>query len=277
MAHDSTSDYLLGSTNAEHDRLIRQAAIQNPFTKQFFRDAGIRPGQRVLDIGSGLGDVAILAARLVGPLGTVMGVDRDTNTVARAKIRAAEAGLQNVLFVESDVGEIPGTEPFDAIVGRLILEFLPNPGDVVSSLSKLLRPGGILAIQDACWGPFLALTAHLPLHAKCASLIYQAFERSGANMDMERVLYKTFMQAGFPAPNMRVDIPVGGDSEFTRRTHDLARSLQPRMRQHDLDYESIGDFDTLKQRLDAEACTLKTCTACIALVGAWSRKPGTVT
>ncbi len=58
-----TSTYVLGSTDAEHERLIRQAAILDPFTARFFRDAGIGPGQRVLDIGSGLGDVTMLAAR----------------------------------------------------------------------------------------------------------------------------------------------------------------------------------------------------------------------
>jgi ubiquinone/menaquinone biosynthesis C-methylase UbiE len=59
------SPYVLGAASAEHARLIRQAAIWDPFTERLFRDAGIGPGQRVLDIGSGVGDVAMLAAKLV--------------------------------------------------------------------------------------------------------------------------------------------------------------------------------------------------------------------
>jgi ubiquinone/menaquinone biosynthesis C-methylase UbiE len=61
-----TPSYLLGSTEREHQRLIRQAAILDPITERFLRNAGIDHGQRVLDVGSGLGDVSMLAARLVG-------------------------------------------------------------------------------------------------------------------------------------------------------------------------------------------------------------------
>jgi SAM-dependent methyltransferase len=128
--------YVLGDTGAEHGRLIRQAAIFNPFTERLFRDAGIGPGQRVLEIGSGVGDVAMLAARLVGPSGEVVGVERDVNTLAKARSRVAEARLPNVSFMESDVGHVVSSEPFDAVVGRLILEFLPEPGAVVRSLSS---------------------------------------------------------------------------------------------------------------------------------------------
>ena len=95
--------YVLGDTGAEHERLIRQAAIFDPFTERLFRDAGIGPGQRVLDVGSGVGDVAMLAARLVGPTGTVVGVERDAGTLTKARERVAEAGLDNVTFVETDV------------------------------------------------------------------------------------------------------------------------------------------------------------------------------
>jgi ubiquinone/menaquinone biosynthesis C-methylase UbiE len=62
-ASSSTSQYVLGSTDAEHERLIRQAARLDPYTERLFRDAGIGPGHRVLDIGSGVGDVAMLVAR----------------------------------------------------------------------------------------------------------------------------------------------------------------------------------------------------------------------
>jgi len=97
MPHETAdSPYVLGAASAEHDRLIRQAAIWNPFTERLFRDAGIGTGQRVLDIGSGVGDVAPLVARLVGPSAEVVGVERDPATIATARSRVAEAGLSNV-------------------------------------------------------------------------------------------------------------------------------------------------------------------------------------
>ena len=64
-----STDYPLGNTDGEHERLIRQAARAAPITERFFREAGVGSGQRVLDIGSGVGDVAMLTARLVGPSG----------------------------------------------------------------------------------------------------------------------------------------------------------------------------------------------------------------
>jgi SAM-dependent methyltransferase len=267
-----SSPYLLGSSAAEHERLVRQAELFEPFTQRLFRNAGIGLGQRVLDIGCGLGDVSMLVARLVGPTGVVVGVDKDANIIAKAKARAAEAGLQNVSFVESEVGRFAGSEPFDAIVGRLILEFVPNPTAVVGSLAGQLRPGGVLAIQDGCWGPFLNLTAHLPLRSRCASLIHQAFQRSGANMDMELVLYRTFQLAGLPPPNMRIEIPVGADPDFARWLCDLFCSLLPRMEQDHLAYDDVGNLDTLQQRLEDEARAAKTFGATIGLVGAWSIK-----
>ena len=66
-ANSSTSVYVLGSTDAEHERLIQQAARIDPLTERFFREAGIGPGQRVLNLGSGVGDAAMLAGKLVGP------------------------------------------------------------------------------------------------------------------------------------------------------------------------------------------------------------------
>src|SRR4030088_294455 len=129
------AQYALGSTDAEHERLIWQAARLAPLTERFFRGAGIGPGQRVLDIGSGVGDVAMLAARLVGPSGEVVGVERDTRSIARARARTAEAGLHNVTFTQSDVCQLSGDKPFDAVVGRFILQFLPDPVAALRSLS----------------------------------------------------------------------------------------------------------------------------------------------
>jgi SAM-dependent methyltransferase len=258
MAASSSSPYPLGRTDAEHQRLIRQSEIFNPFTERLFRDAGLGPGQRILDIGSGLGDVSMLAARLVGTTGTVVGVDCDAIIIAKAKARVMDAGLRNVEFVETELGQIAIKEPFEAIVGRLILEFLPDPNAIVKSLSRLLRPGGVLAIQDACWAPFLQLTANLPLRSKCAAFIYHAFQQSGANMDMELVLYRAFQLAGLPAPNMRIEIPAGREPDFARWVHDLFCSLRSRMDQHQLSHDEVGDLETLQQRLEAEAAAAKT-------------------
>jgi tRNA A58 N-methylase Trm61 len=76
MAGENANDYVLGHSARELERLRRQAQLVNPITRQYLIEAGIAPGMRVLDIGSGAGDVAFLAAELVGLSGQVVGVDR---------------------------------------------------------------------------------------------------------------------------------------------------------------------------------------------------------
>src|SRR5215468_1184998 len=104
--------YALGYTDAEHNRLIRQAAIIAPITERLFREAGIGPGRRVLDLGSGMGDVSMLVARLVGPSGEVVGVERDATSIGRAEARVLAADLRNVSFLNTDVNNIVTDEPF---------------------------------------------------------------------------------------------------------------------------------------------------------------------
>src|SRR6266566_3001197 len=241
-----TSQYALGSSDEEHERLIRQAARLAPLTERFFRQAGIGPGQRILDLGSGVGDVAILAARLVGPSGEVVGVERDTRSIARARARVAEAGLHNVSFTRSDVNQIASDKLFDGAVGRFILMFLPDPVAVLRSLSQVVRPGGVLAFLENSWAPFLLLSAHLPLWSAGASLIHETFRRSGANMEMGLALYRAFQEAGLPAPTMHMEMLLGIDPDFTRWISAVLCSLRPQIQQLGLSLEKLGDLDTLQ-------------------------------
>jgi SAM-dependent methyltransferase len=215
----------------------------------------------------------MLAAKLVGPSGAVVGVEREATTIAKARARVAAAGLSNVSFVHGDVAGFESAETFDALVGRLILEYIPHPGPVLRSLSALLRPGGLMVFQDACWSPLLQLSAHLPLRSKCASLIYRAFELSGAHVNMELVLYRAIQESGLPVPNMRVEVPVGEGPNVVHWVYDIFCTLLPRMLADELKAKEIGDLETLKSRLEAERTRANSFGACVGLVSAWSRKP----
>ncbi len=268
-----TSQYALGSTDAEHERLIRQAVRLAPLTERFFRDAGIGPGQRVLDLGSGVGDVAMLAARLVGPSGEVVGVEREPQSIARARARVAEAGLHNVSFTQSDVNQIASDKPFDAAVGRFILMFLPDPLAVLRSLFQLVRSGGVLAFLENSFAPFLVLSARLPLWSASASLIFETLQRSGANMEMGLALYRMFPEAGLPLPAMHMEMLLGSDPEFIRWMYDTLCSLRPQVQQAGLSLEKLGDFNTLQERLQDEVTASNTVVTWPAYVRVWARKP----
>jgi ubiquinone/menaquinone biosynthesis C-methylase UbiE len=269
----SPASYALGYTNAEQERLMRQAALIAPYTERLFREAGIGPGQRVLDLGSGLGDVAMLVARIVGPSGEVVGVERDATSIARAKTRVAEAGLRNVRFTETDVNQIVGDKPFDAAVGRLILMFLPDPVAVLRSVVGLVRPGGVLAFQEPSWIPKLALGDRLPLWSSVLRWIHQTLLRSGANPEMGLALYPIFQETGLPAPNMHLEIPLGSDTGFIRVISDLVCSLQPLAERHGVSLEELGDLNTLRDRICAEVAAANTVVTVVPLVGVWARKP----
>ena len=273
MESGSTSQYALGSAEAEQERLIRQAARLAPLTERLFREAGISPGQRVLDLGSGVGDVAMLAARLVGPQGEVVGIERDGQSLARARARVVEAGLRNVSFKQSDVNQFVTDQSFDAAVGRFILEFVPNPVAVLRSLSWLVRPGGIVAFHEVSHAPVLALSAHLPLWSATLSLVRETLRRSGANTEMGPALHRIFQEAGLPAPNMRLEMLLGDDPDFTRWVYDVLCSLRAQIEQWNLSIETLGDFDSLQKRLQAEVATSRGVVAYVALVGAWCHKP----
>ena len=107
-------------------------------TEHFLRDAGIVSGMRVLDIGCGMGDVTMLVAQLVGAQGRVTSIDLDQASIATARKRAAAVGLDNTTFHRVDISTFTDIEPFDAIVGRLVLEFLPDPAATIRRLCGLL-------------------------------------------------------------------------------------------------------------------------------------------
>jgi ubiquinone/menaquinone biosynthesis C-methylase UbiE len=265
-------DYALGYTSAEHDRLIRQATRIAPTTERLFREAGIGPGQRVLDLGSGVGDVAMLAAKLVGPSGEVVGIERDASSIARAKARVAAAGLRNVSFTQADVNQIERDTPFDAAVGRFILMFLPDPVSVLGAVSRLVRPGGVLAFQEPSWIPSLGLGAQLALWSCLLSSIHKTLIHTGANPEMGPALYSMFQEVGLPAPAMHMEILLGCDADLIRLKCDVLGSLRPLARQHDVSLEALGDLDTLPDRIQAEIAAANTVVNFVPLVGAWSRK-----
>jgi SAM-dependent methyltransferase len=202
-----------------------------------------------------------------------VGVERDWRSIARAKARVAEAGLGNVSFTQCDVSEIASDRPFDAIVGRFILQFISDPVAVLRSLSQLVRPGGVLAFQEVSYAPFLLLSAHLPLWSAGVSIIHQTLQNVGANTEIGLALNRIFQEARIPAPTMRMEILLGSDPDFTRWTYDLLCSLRPQIQKHNVSLEPLGDFDTLPARLQSEVAASKGVVPFVALVGAWSHKP----
>ena len=113
--------------------------------------AGLAPGARALDVGTGLGEPALTAARAVAPGGAVVGVDLSPKSLEYARRRAADLGIMNVSFVEGDAEQLGyAEESFDAILSRWAIMIFPNLAQSLSALRRMLKPGGRLVV--AVWG-----------------------------------------------------------------------------------------------------------------------------
>jgi 2-polyprenyl-3-methyl-5-hydroxy-6-metoxy-1,4-benzoquinol methylase len=141
-------EYILGHSEAELRRLAFQASILKPITMRLLREAGIAPGMRVLDIGSGSGDVAMLAADLVGPEGTVVGVDRSQEALTVARERAELWGHTNIAFVEGAVEDLADRTDFDLAIGRYVLIHQADPATMIRAAAGHVRPGGTVAFHE---------------------------------------------------------------------------------------------------------------------------------
>src|SRR3954466_12015951 len=157
---------------------------------------------RVLDLGTGAGSVALLAARMVGPTGTVVSVDRDTDALALAAEHAEREGVRNVEFVEGDLGipELPGGY-YDAVVSRLLLMYLPDPAATLHAAALRLRPGGVLCCHELSMNPYLAMPEP-PLLARTHATVLTTFRRAGAELHLVLELHRLVADAGLPAPEM---------------------------------------------------------------------------
>jgi len=237
--------YALARSRDEYERLSRQAAFLEGTTERLFRVAGLEPGMRVLDVGSGAGDVAFLAAELVGPEGKVVGVDVDGAALEVARGRAQSLGLHNVTFIEGDAraGELGGD--FDAVVGRLVLMYWRDPAEALRRIAARVRPGGVVVFQEFDLNPALR-SRSLPdetLWNETSQLIIETFARAGMQMRMGRQLYGAFLAAGLSTPEMRDEAVVGGGPGFDGYAWlaGVARGLAPLMAKF-----AIADVDKLR-------------------------------
>jgi SAM-dependent methyltransferase len=199
--------YALGFSDEERQRLIDQDEMFRSHTERLLRAAGLTEGMRVLDVGCGVGDVSIHAASLVGPKGTVLGVDRDARSLDLARHRASDLGLNNVSFAKGDVTSIAFNEPFDALVGRFILMYLPDPVATLRHLARLVSPGAVVAFQEYVMKhDGLSFPEPVTAWEEALALVVNTFELAGVDLEMGLKLAQVFTAAGLPAPHVHMDV-----------------------------------------------------------------------
>ena len=268
----SDQDYPLGYSDREARRLADQASYVGRLTEDLLRRAGLRPGMHVLDLGSGVGDVALLAAKMVGSEGAVLGVEKAPSSVETARRRATELSFHNVAFEEADLADFTTDRKFDAIVGRFVLLYVPDSASLLRRLAAYLRPGAIVAFQELDIGQ-IAQEPPSELFLQARGLIHQAFAAAGADLQMGTRLFATFRQAGLPTPDMLSFTPVGGGPAFPgyEQMVEVLRSLLPLIERTGVANSADIGIDTLAARLREDALAHNRVLFLSRIVDAWTR------
>lgn len=268
-------EYALGHSPDELKRLTTQARLLEPFTRTLFTQAGITAGMRVLDVGSGPGDVAFLLRELVGPKGHVTGTDRSFEALSKARERAVELGYSNVTFAQGDPTELSFDKPFDALAGRFVLMYYPDPVDALRRLLRHIRPGGSVVFQETGGGGRSYPT--VPLFERLFELNGKAHKLAGADGQMGLKLYPTFIAAGLPAPSQQVHGGIVGsqDSNVEGLTAFLVQSLRsmlPTILKHGLATAEEIEIDTYAARMSRDFRAAGGIWLSPVFIGAWTKK-----
>jgi len=271
-AAQSGSTYVLGHADAEVQRLLLQGRLYDDYTEHAFRLAGLRPGMRVLDVGSGPGDVSFVAARLVGPTGTVLGVDAAPEMIELARARAAEQGLSAVHFERAAVDAIALDKPVDAVVGRLILMHLPDPAAALRRLSSFVRPGGVIAFSENDITGTQSIP-ELPLFGQVTAGIVRAFEAMGLSARFGTTLHTIFADAGLGAPRLTLGTPIGtaADSDILAYAAEVWRLVSPVAQQLGLEIDELADIDNFVSVFREEALAVYALIMMPPMITAWTR------
>ena len=267
----ATRTYVLGHSDQELARLEQQALIYAAETEDVLRRAGLREGMRVLDIGCGVGDVSLVAARMVGRTGSVLGLDRAPEPLFMARQRAKLGGYDWVRFDQIDFNLLGTEEKFDALTGRFILMYLADPAGALMRLTRLLNPGGVVAFIELDISHAHAVP-ELPLLRRSLDWIMETYRRVGIEPNMGSRLFAAFRGAGLnPHLAGTCRIESGPDAVAYDYCAETLRSLVPRMEEFGIATPEEVAIDTLAARLRKASCDGDHCIFLPRLIGAWAR------
>jgi ubiquinone/menaquinone biosynthesis C-methylase UbiE len=272
-------EYCLGNSEAALLMLEKQGQFFSGLTRDLLVRAGIGPGMRVLDFGSGAGDVSILASELVGSNGEVVAIERDSNAIEHARLRIKNRKIHNIRFVQGDesvIPEIMGEKRLDALVGRNVLCHQPDPIATFCNLVNFVRPGGIVAFHDMDpMGKFWSIPS-LPLFESTFNLALETFRQGGAALDMRTRLVQAFDKAGITDRRIISEglIETGPNSLAYEWLSSAMKTLLPLTVKMGLTTQKELDIETLADRLRDEAVQARAFFTPINLVGAFGHTKG---
>ncbi|QVQ50193.1 class I SAM-dependent methyltransferase [Spiractinospora alimapuensis] len=263
--------YPFESRAAEDERLIVQGRLLDPLTRRVLVQAGLEPGMRVLDLGSGAGNMSRLAADLVGASGSVVGVEKDPHAIELARRRTDQA---NVEYRVGDVQTLEGVEGgFDAAIGRLILMYMPDQVEALRQASVRLNPGGLLYLQEADL-TYQWAAPPTPLWSRIHTWVLDTFERAGANARTGPSLFSLFDAAELPHPTLLVEAYAEGGADAPAwGWANVVTGIVPMMERLGVATKAQVNPATLADRLLAETTTARGHVIGPLFTSAWTSVP----
>ena len=124
--------------------VVSFAGVANPFSL-----GRLEPGERVLDLGCGAGTDSLVASLMVGPEGSVTGIDMTPEMLARARAGAEQLAAGNLTFVEGEAERLPFPDTsFEVVISNGVIDLIPDKDAVFGEIHRVLVPGGRIQIAD---------------------------------------------------------------------------------------------------------------------------------
>jgi SAM-dependent methyltransferase len=257
--------YVLTGGQEGKQRLNLLADILRPTTLRLLGDAGLRSGDRCLDLGCGGGDVTLDIARAVGPEGSVTGVDSDPRIAGLAREDARRAGAANTDFRVADVHTFEGG-PFDLVYCRLLLGHLSDPADMLTRMRRLAGPGGRVVIEEMDVSGWYSYP-HDPANARFEELYTEVVRLGGGDADIGRRLPVIALAAGLGDLHCTVFQPAHVSGPYKRMAEMTMERIRPALLRYGL--ATDGEIGELLVRMRAFAENPSTLLAFPRIVQVW--------
>jgi len=255
-------------------RLLLQAAVYDPLTRRFLAEAGLSSGMRVLDVGSGPGSVSLVVSDIVGPEGTVVGIESSAAMVELARRRVRNVGRTNIEFVQGNAESPDLSGPFDAVVGRFVIREIKDAAGSLGRLARLVAPGGIVAFQEKMLCMPVTSFPTLATVERARSWMDEARRRAGVETAMGAKLAQVFTAAGLPSPELRLEAPIGYGPDWVGYDYlaEMLRGMLPLMHLYGIATEEQISIDTLAGEMRDQTVKESGVVILTPCIGAWAAK-----
>ena len=264
------SNYVMGRTSEEYERLRRQAKLLEPITRSVLQRIGLSTGMNCLDLGCGPGEVMRLMAEVVGASGRVVGMDTDARLGTETLAILRNSGCEQCSFIEGNVQDLERVDigSFDLVFSRLLLLHLEDPVLALRKMYSRVRPGGWIVVQEYYF-PTVDSYPTVEALLEFKTVFFGVYEKEGRETRMGVKLPAFFIEADIGAPD-GTDVAGFLHTAGVGMITAVYRSLLPLALKHGITTQERSDwfFEEIRNLGSTNHYVLSP-----SLISAWKQKP----